>query len=114
VLLLLIGICCVLVLASADSGSPLGDDHLNEEFEKATQDVKKLPQRVLTDEVLFKLYGLYQQATIGDNNTPEPDYYQKTARAKWTAWKKLYGMSKDDAKREYIVLVKDLEKEASI
>jgi hypothetical protein len=42
--------------------------YYQERFEKAATEVKSLPQRPTNDELLL-LYGLYKQATVGDNNT---------------------------------------------
>lgn len=42
--------------------------HLQAEFEKIAEDVKKVKTRP-TDQELLDLYGLYKQATVGDVNT---------------------------------------------
>ena len=40
----------------------------------------------LTSDQSNELYGLYKQATIGDNTTPQPWAIQLDARAKWDSW----------------------------
>ncbi len=41
---------------------------LQEQFEKAANDVKVFAKRP-ADDILLQLYGLYKQATAGDNTT---------------------------------------------
>jgi acyl-CoA-binding protein len=36
--------------------------------------------------VLLQIYGLYKQATVGDNTGAQPWAVQVEARAKWEAW----------------------------
>lgn len=48
------------------------------------------------------LYGLYQQATLGDINTQPPSQNDFVARAKYQAWEKRKGMSKQEAMQAYI------------
>jgi diazepam-binding inhibitor (GABA receptor modulating acyl-CoA-binding protein) len=57
------------------------------------------------------LYGLYKQATVGDNNDAEPSFYQLEAKAKWKAWNTRKGLSKQEAENQYVALVKQLLKE---
>lgn len=57
---------------------------LKQAFEQAAKDANnftKLPK----DDELLELYGLYKQATIGDNNTSKPLVDFK-GRYKWDAW----------------------------
>lgn len=64
-------------------------------------------QKISNDEKLA-LYGLYKQATVGDNNTDKPSFIQLEAKAKWGAWEGQKGKSKDAAEKEYIELVRTL------
>jgi diazepam-binding inhibitor (GABA receptor modulating acyl-CoA-binding protein) len=48
---------------------------VQERFDKAAAEVKNLPQRPTNDELLL-LYGLYKQATVGDNNTSMRTQFQ--------------------------------------
>lgn len=47
--------------------------NLQEEFDKAAEDVKKVQTRP-TDQELLDLYGLYKQALVGDVNTGNTRY----------------------------------------
>lgn len=80
---------------------------LNANFEDALVRVKQLTSMPSTDNLL-RLYALYKQATTGDVNTSQPWAVQIEARAKWDAWNKCKGMSKDKAKETYIALVDSL------
>lgn len=47
---------------------------LQEDFEKAASDVKNLKETPNNQEML-DIYGLYKQATVGDNNTDKPGIF---------------------------------------
>jgi len=62
-----------------------------------------------SDEELLDFYGLYKQATVGDNNTAQPWAVQMEARAKWDAWAKYKGLSADEAQQKYVALYESLK-----
>ncbi|KAJ2161203.1 hypothetical protein GGF46_001631 [Coemansia sp. RSA 552] len=76
-----------------------------EQAAKAAQVLAKKP----SDTQLLKLYSLYKQATVGDVNTPQPGMFDFKAKAKWNAWNEVKGKSKEDAEKEYIAFVKELQ-----
>lgn len=81
---------------------------LHDDFIRATQLVRDCKP---DDRTKLKLYGLYKQATVGDCNTSRPGMFASMKdKYKWDAWKERKGMSKDDAKREYISLVEKIKK----
>jgi acyl-CoA-binding protein len=41
---------------------------------------------VIGNETKLLLYGLFKQATTGNNTTPKPGWLDPVGRAKWTAW----------------------------
>lgn len=61
-----------------------------------------------SDDELLKLYGLYKQATVGDNNTDKPGTFDFKGKYKWQAWKDLEGKSQEEAEQEYITLATEL------
>lgn len=69
--------------------------------------VNKLPTRPSDDELL-ELYGLYKQATVGDNETEKPGMFDFKGKYKWEAWNKLKGLSQEEAEQKYIALVDEL------
>ena len=81
---------------------------MNSQFEQAAQDVKNLTSKPHDDELL-KVYAFYKQATVGDNNTPQPGFLDFKGKAKWNAWNNLKGTSKDKAASEYVDFVKFLK-----
>ncbi|CAH8581682.1 unnamed protein product [Schistosoma guineensis] len=56
-----------------------------EEFNSHAEKVKKLKTKP-NDNDLLELYGLYKQATVGDNNTCAPGILDLKGKAKWNAW----------------------------
>ena len=56
----------------------------------------------LSQETQLRFYGLYKQATEGDNVASQPSMLAFTKRAKWDAWEAMKGMSKMDAMKAYI------------
>ncbi|BFZ58083.1 acyl-CoA-binding protein (ACBP)/diazepam binding inhibitor (DBI)/endozepine (EP) [Savitreella phatthalungensis] len=78
------------------------------DFDKAAEEVKNLKTKPSDDELL-RLYGLFKQATVGDNETPKPGMFNLKDKYKWDAWNKLKGKSQEDAQREYIELVESLK-----
>lgn len=75
------------------------------------KDFKDMVTRVRTGEGIdlkptptqkLEIYALYKQATEGDVSGKEPNAADFVARAKYMAWKKLAGVSKEDAMKRYI------------
>lgn len=78
-------------------------------FQQAADTIKEKGKDLnLSDANKLKLYGLYKQATVGDNNTEKPSFYQLEQKAKWNAWDAEKGKSKAVAEAEYIALVNAL------
>lgn len=78
---------------------------LQQQFEAAAATSKTLPQKP-DNETLLQLYSLYKQGTEGDVNTDPPsNLFDFVAKAKYEAWQKLKGKSKEAAQQEYVALV---------
>ncbi|XP_037542691.1 acyl-CoA-binding protein [Nematolebias whitei] len=82
-------------------------------FDAAAAEVKQLKTKPQDDEML-KLYSLFKQASVGDVNTARPGMLDFTGKAKWDAWEKQKGKSKEDAMNEYIQLVEELKQKYGI
>jgi diazepam-binding inhibitor (GABA receptor modulator, acyl-CoA-binding protein) len=82
---------------------------LKAQFEKAQADVKTLTKRPSNDDMLF-LYAHFKQASAGDVSGSRPGMMDMVGRAKYDAWAKLKGTSKDDATKKYIAKVEALLK----
>lgn len=81
---------------------------LKAEFEAAVADSKKLSERP-DNATLLKIYGLYKQATTGDNTEKKPGFGDMVGRAKWDAWNGMKGTSSEDAMRQYVELINSLK-----
>ncbi|WP_420386799.1 acyl-CoA-binding protein [Roseivirga sp.] len=81
---------------------------LQESFENAVKSAHSLSERP-SNEDLLKIYSLYKQATEGDNQEEPPSGFDFKAAAKHNAWKKLSGLSKDEAMTQYIDLIEQLK-----
>jgi acyl-CoA-binding protein len=58
----------------------------------------------------LKLYSLYKQGTEGNVNTEAPSNpFDFVGRAKYEAWEKLNGKTKEEAMQEYVDLVNQLK-----
>ena len=80
---------------------------LQADFDAAVANSKKLAARP-DNATLLKIYGLYKQATAGDNGEKKPGFGDMVGRAKWDAWNSLKGTAADDAKQQYIDLIASL------
>ena len=80
---------------------------LTARFEAAVANSKNLSERP-DNATLLKIYGLYKQATTGDNADKKPGFGDMVGRAKWDAWNVCKGTSADDAKQQYIDLIESL------
>ncbi len=80
---------------------------LGERFREAKHRVEALSRRPSNDQLL-DLYGFYKQATEGDVRGSRPGMLDLVGRAKFDAWAKRKGTSKDDAMKKYVALVDGL------
>jgi acyl-CoA-binding protein len=82
---------------------------LDTQFVAAADNAKNLPKRP-DNETLLQLYSLYKQATEGDVKGKRPGFTDFVGRAKYDAWKKLKGTSRDQAKQAYVDKVNELRR----
>jgi acyl-CoA-binding protein len=80
---------------------------LKDDFDAAVAHSKNLNERP-DNATLLKIYGLYKQATAGDNSEKKPGFGDMVGRAKWDAWNGLKGTSQDDAMQQYVDLIQSL------
>jgi diazepam-binding inhibitor (GABA receptor modulating acyl-CoA-binding protein) len=76
-------------------------------LQEAAENLKTLSTRPSNDDLL-KLYGLYKQATEGNNKTSKPGMFDMKGQFKWKAWSDKSGMSQEDAAEAYVNLVNRL------
>ena len=76
---------------------------LKQRFADAQARIK--PVTGLGNDVMLDMYALYKQATSGDVSGARPGMMDLRGRAKYDAWAKRKGMTKDAAMQAYIELV---------
>ena len=76
---------------------------LAQQFTDAQAKIK--PVTGLGNDVLLEFYALFKQATVGNATGDRPGMLDLKGRAKYDAWAKKQGMSKDAAIQAYIELV---------
>jgi len=80
---------------------------LKADFDAAVANSRNLSERP-DNATLLKIYGLYKQATTGDNSEKKPGFSDMVGRAKWDAWNGFKGTSGQDAMQQYVDLIKSL------
>jgi acyl-CoA-binding protein len=80
---------------------------LTAQFEQASQDVRNVADEP-DNTTKLRLYALYKQATEGDVAGQKPGFFDFVGTAKYEAWEKLRGTSKDQAMQQYVALVRKL------
>jgi diazepam-binding inhibitor (GABA receptor modulator, acyl-CoA-binding protein) len=83
---------------------------LKARFEAATVAAKQTKKKP-DNSTLLKLYSYYKQATDGDVKGNRPGGFDFVGAAKYDAWAKLKGSSKDEAMQNYIKQVERLNRE---
>lgn len=79
----------------------------SKEFLLAADIVKKLNKTPDNTELLH-LYGIYKQATSGDNTQPDPGFLDFKGKSKHSAWLECKGTSMFDSEIKYITYVNEL------
>lgn len=77
-------------------------------FQNSVEDSKKLGKRPDND-TLLKLYAYFKQGSSGDIEGKRPGFTDLVGRAKYDAWAKLKGTSKEAAMRQYIDQIESLK-----
>ena len=85
----------------------MAKNDLKAQFDQAAKDVQKLPERP-DNETLLRLYAFYKQGSEGDVSGAKPGFFDFVGTAKYEAWAKLKGTSREEAQRKYVDLVKKL------
>ena len=80
---------------------------LDEVFEQAAIAAKSLPQRP-DDTTMLSLYALYKQGSSGDVQGDKPGFFDFVGSAKYEAWEKLKGTSQEEARSQYVELIRKL------
>ena len=79
----------------------------HEVFEQAAIAAKSLPQRP-DDTTMLSLYALYKQGSSGDVQGDKPGFFDFVGSAKYEAWEKLKGTRQEEARSQYVELIRKL------
>jgi acyl-CoA-binding protein len=77
------------------------------EFERAAAASKALAERP-DDQTMLQLYALFKQGSSGDVQGAKPSFFDFVGTAKYEAWEKLRGTSQEQARAQYVELVRKL------
>jgi diazepam-binding inhibitor (GABA receptor modulator, acyl-CoA-binding protein) len=91
------------------AAAPKKDD-LKSKFEAAAAAAKQTKKKP-DNPTLLKLYSYYKQATEGDVQGSRPGGFDFVGGAKYDAWAKLKGTSREDAMTQYIKQVERLNRD---
>lgn len=80
---------------------------LDDDFTAAQQKVNSAAG--LDNTKMLELYGLYKQATAGDVRGSRPGTFDLRGRAKYDAWASRKGLTKDEAKQQYVAAAAKLK-----
>ena len=83
------------------------DDALTKSFEQSAKDIHALDERP-DNETLLRLYALYKQGSEGDVSGAKPGFFDFVGTAKYEAWAKLKGTTRQEAMEKYVALVTKL------
>uniref|UniRef100_A0A8C9SV20 Acyl-CoA-binding protein n=1 Tax=Scleropages formosus TaxID=113540 RepID=A0A8C9SV20_SCLFO len=84
------------------------------QYSKTAEEVKHLKVKP-TDAEMLEILQLYKQTTVGDvTQVSRPGMLDFAGKAKWDAWEKKKGMSKEDAMKAYIAKVEELKEKYGI
>ncbi|KAL1460820.1 hypothetical protein WDU94_012763 [Cyamophila willieti] len=75
-------------------------DIIERKFFAVVRIVQNLPKPGLIQTPVnakLQLYALYKQATEGPNTSPKPNFWNIVRKMKWSAWKQLQDLSKEEA-----------------
>jgi acyl-CoA-binding protein len=89
---------------------PAAPKDLKARFEAAAAAAKQTRKKP-DNTTLLKLYSYYKQATEGDVKGERPGGFDFVGAAKFDAWSKLKGSSRDEAMQNYIKQVDKLNRE---
>jgi acyl-CoA-binding protein len=81
--------------------------NLQAQFDAAVANSKSLSERP-DNSTLLKIYGLYKQATAGDNADKKPGFSDMVGRAKWEVWNGFKGTASNEAMQQYVDLIESL------
>jgi len=81
---------------------------LDTRFNEAVEKAAKMTQASLPQDVQLRLYAYYKQATIGTMEIRQTSNFHLRDAFKTNAWMQISHISSDEAKENYIEIIKSL------
>lgn len=81
---------------------------LESTFDSAAKYLQELAATLSSEKLLF-FYARYKQVNDGPCNTSKPGFFDFKGKQKWEAWKSLQDMTKDNAMKEYIDGINEID-----
>lgn len=79
-------------------------DTIQVKMETCIKQMETVGIKNMTNDEILEFYSLYKQYKEGDCNKSKPSLFHPKERAKWSAWQKRKGLSKEEAAQKYIEL----------
>ncbi|CAN6575687.1 unnamed protein product [Malus baccata var. baccata] len=76
-------------------------------FDGSPRSTSKAVRAKFSSESALILYALYQQATVGPCNVPEPSAWNAVEKSKWSSWKKISDMASTEAMRLFVKILEE-------
>ncbi len=81
---------------------------MQDAFEQAAREAQHLSRRP-DNSTLLRLYALYKQGTEGDVRGERPGGFDFVGAAKYDAWASVRGTPSEEARSQYVELVRALQ-----
>ncbi|KAF3454512.1 hypothetical protein FNV43_RR04960 [Rhamnella rubrinervis] len=76
-------------------------------FDGSPRSSSKAVRSKFNSESALLLYALYQQATVGPCNLPEPSAWNAIEKSKWSSWKQLGDMNSAESMRLFVKILEE-------
>ena len=87
-------------------------ENLQAEFEAAVEYIKTAEGNFKpSNDLKLSFYAFFKQATEGDVHGKKPGMLDMVGKAKYQAWEKIKGMSKEEAMQSYITQLNNLKEQ---
>jgi acyl-CoA-binding protein len=85
------------------------DEEIDNQFQICVRKINNMRREnlIMYDDFIV-IYGFYKQALFGNNNISKPYWFYFHNINKWKSWRKNLNKSKDDAKKDYIIMASNL------
>ncbi len=86
----------------------MADEELQNTFERACEFLRGVAGKLSSEDLLY-FYARFKQAKEGPNTVPKPGFFDFQGKQKWQAWKDVGDMALEQAMREYVDRLDDID-----